>query len=480
MRTTERITTGLDGLDSITHGGFIPGRSYMLRGAAGSGKTILGFHFLEAGLASGETVLFINLEEDLGDLQANAEALGFDTGGIEFLDLSLGADAFTEDQSYEIFGAEEVEQQPVADRIVEAVTDIQPTRIVVDPLTQLRHLTADDYQFRKQVIGFMRFLKSHGGTVAFTVQNTERMPTEDLQFLTDGVVALERTGQGRRLTVPKFRGSDTQSGTHAFRITDEGIRVFPALVPGDYAQEFTADSLPSGVAGVDDLLKGGPTRGTVSVISGPTGVGKTTLGTQFARAAASRGERSVIYLFEENEETFLSRSAAIDIPVDQMVEQGTLDIVELEPLEHSPQEFASMVREQVETEDTSVVMIDGLAGYRLTLRGRDDDLLQNVHALGRYLQNMGVTTFLIDETQGIAGEVEATNENISYLADSIVFLRHLELDGELRKAIGVLKKRTGDFERQLREFEITSEGIRVGDPLSGVRGILSGNPERVG
>ena len=138
-----------------------------------------------------------------------------------------------------------------------------------------------------------------------------------------------------------------------------------------------------------------------------------------------------------------------------------------------------MVREDVEDEDAEIVMVDGIAGYRLTLRGADDAMLQRMHALGRYLNNMGVTTIFVDETKNITGEFNATQENISYLADNIVFLRHLELQGELRKAIGVLKKRTSDFERTLREFEITERGITVGEPFTRMRGILSGTPEMV-
>ena len=476
---TDRLSTGIEGLDEILDGGLIPARSYVLRGRAGSGKTIIGFHVLVAGIAEGETVLFINLEEDLDDLQANAAALGFDTDAIEFLDLSPTADVFTEDQSYEVFEAAEVEQQPLTEEIVETVTEVDPDRVVVDPLTQLRYLTSGDYQFRKQLVGFMRFLKSQGATVVFTVQDTADLPTDDIEFITDGTILLEAGRHGRTIQVPKFRGSATRDGEHAYRITDGGMEVYPALQPGPHGADTNREDVPSGVPGIDKLLNGGLARGTVSIISGPTGVGKTTLGTQFMKEAAGRGERSVIYLFEENEGTFRSRSNAVNIPVDAMIERGTLQVREVEALERSPQEFGRMVREDVEDEDAEIVMVDGIAGYRLTLRGADDAMLKRMHALGRYLNNMGVTTIFVDETKNITGEFNATQENISYLADNIVFLRHLELQGELRKAIGVLKKRTSDFERTLREFEITSRGITVGEPFTRMRGILSGTPEMV-
>jgi circadian clock protein KaiC len=451
----------------------------MLNGPAGAGKTILGFHFLQAGLAADEKVLFINLEEDLDDLRSNAATLGFDVDEMEFLDLSPNADVFTEDQSYDVFDAADVEQEPLTETIVEGVDAVEPDRVVVDPLTQLYYLTSGEYQFRKQAIGFMRFLKRHGATVLFTAQETGRLPTEDLQYISDGTIQLAVNRDGRRLTVPKFRGSGTAGGTHAYRITDDGMTVYPELAIGNERAPSSLEALSSGVPEIDELLNGGLNAGTVSVISGPTGVGKTTLGTQFMKEAAGRGERSVIYLFEESEQTFLTRSEAVNLPVERMIDRGTLHIEEIEALNLSPQEFAAKVTHQVENEGTDLVMIDGVAGYRLSLRGETKRTIERLHSLGRYLKANNVTTIFIDETSDVTGDFHATQENVSYLADNIVFLRHLELQGRLQKAIGVLKKRTSDYERTLRQYEITQHGIKVGEPLTQLRGILSGTPEIV-
>jgi len=477
MVDLQRRPIGITGLDSVLRGGLIQGRSYMLNGAAGAGKTILGFHFLENGVQADETSLFINLEEDIADLRANAASLGFDVEEIEFLDLSPSSDVFTDEQDYDLFEAADVEQEPLRESIVETVETVQPDRVVIDPLTQLHYLTSGEYQFRKQAIGIMRFLKEHGATVLFTAQETGRLPTEDLQYISDGTIHLAVTEEGRQITVPKFRGSDTAGGNHAYRITDEGIVVYPELAPGESEEHVELESTSSGVPEIDEILHGGIEKGTVSVISGPTGVGKTTLGTQFMKEAAGRGERSVVYLFEESKRTFVARSEAVNIPVERMIERGTLQVEEIEALEISPQEFASKVRHEVEEEDASIVMIDGIAGYRMSLRGADEKTTERLHALGRYLKNQNVTTILIDETADVTGAFHATQENISYLADNIIFLRHLELQGELQKAIGVLKKRTSDYERTLRQFEITGHGLKVGEPLTELRGILSGTPE---
>lgn len=479
-QSPERLSTGIGGLDEILQGGLIPERSYLLRGRPGTGKTILGLHYLTTGDHQDDTSLFINLEETTADIKQNAATLGFEFDDVHFLDLSPKSDFFTGDQGYDLFESSEVERDPFIDEITEEVSSLNPDRVFVDPITQLRYLATDKHQFRKQTLSFMRMLSEHGATVLFTTQATEDAPDDDLQFMSDGTIQLDYASTGRSITVPKFRGSPTESGTHAMKITDHGFVVYPELSPRKYGQAFVDEDVSSGVPEVDELLHGGLARGTVTVLSGPTGVGKTTTGTQFMKEAAGRGERSVMYLFEESESTFMQRSEAVNIPVDEMRERGTLSVEEVESLHVSPQEFANMVRHEVEDEDADIVMLDGIAGYKTGVQGDGDDLVTHLHALNRYLKNMGVTVLLIDEVANITGNFHATNEGISYLADNIVFLRHLELRGEIRKVIGVLKMRTSDFERTLREFEITEHGIHVGEPLTNVQGLLSGTPEWTG
>ncbi|KAB1191211.1 MULTISPECIES: ATPase domain-containing protein [Haloferax] len=472
-----RISTGVAGLDSILHGGLITGRSYLIRGPPGTGKTILGTHFLKAGVENGETSLFINLEESEADVRQNASSLGFDLSDVHFLDLSPTADVFAEDQSYDILSASNVEKKPFTDSVTDTISELEPDRVFVDPITQLRYLTSDTHQFRKQAIGFMEYLTSQGATVMFTSQNTADSPDDDLQFMSDGTIELDSRENVSTINVPKLRGSRTESGTHAITITDDGLVVYPQLKPLEHSQTFSTESISSGVSEIDELLNGGFERGTVSIISGPTGVGKTTLGTQFINNAAARGERSVLYLFEENYTTFRKRNESIGVPVSEMRESGSLHIQEMEPLDVSPQEFAQNVRTEVEEHGAEIVMIDGINGYQLSVQGGSDVLIRKLHALGRYLKNVGVTVIFIDEHQTVTGEFSATNSGVSYLADNLVFLQHVELDGKLQKVIGVLKKRTTQFERTLRKFEITDSGVVVGEPLTGLRGILSGSPE---
>ncbi len=473
----DRLSTGIPGLDEVLYSGLIPGRTYLVRGGPGTGKTTLGLHFLTTGVANGEKTLFITLGESAEQIGKNAKVLGFDPQGIVFLDLSPTSEFFAEVQTYDIFSPAEVERAPTTQKIIEQVNILKPQRLFLDAMTQFRYLSTDAFQFRKQVLSFLRFLVEQGATVLFSSEGSEDAPDDDLQFMSDGVIHLDFSAVGRSLSVTKFRGSDFRNGHHSMRLTQIGMEVFPRLIPKVYKQELVDEVISSGVPELDELLHGGFERGTISIISGPSGVGKSTLGLQFMKEAAGRGERSVVYVFEEWTETLLRRCEAINIPVRKMIERGTLSVIQVEPLQFTPDEFANLVRHEVEERHARIVMIDSISGYRLSVRG--NDLVSHIHALCKYLQNMGVAVLLVNEVETIIGDFQATEIGISYIGDNIVFMRYLEIGGEIHKAIGVLKKRMSSFEKTLREFEITRYGIKVGKPLTNLRGILRGNPDWV-
>jgi circadian clock protein KaiC len=471
-----RLSSGIEGLDEVLDGGFLPGQTYLARGGPGCGKTTLGWHFLTADLEKGGPRLLISLGESREQLQRNGAASGFPVDAVEVLDLSPNADFFVHNQGYDLFAAAQVEQAPLNDRIVAQVRDLKPQRVFIDSITQLRYLATDAYQFRQQAVSFLRFLLHEGATVLFTSEASQEAPDEDLQFISDGILTLEMTHQGRGVEISKFRGSSFRKGHHAMRIGDRGLVVFPHLMVSDGPVTSGLPRLcPAGIPEIDELLNGGIETGTVTIISGPSGVGKTTLGLQFIKEAAGRGDRSVVYLFEEAVDTLLNRCEGINIPVRAMVERGTLAVVKIDPLLYSPDEFAHQVRLEVEQAGAKIIMVDSVLGYKLSFQA--DDLIRNIHSLCQYLKGRGVTTLLTNEVESITGDFKATELGVSYLADNIIFLRYLELQGQLRRAIGVLKKRLSDFEKTLREFEISRYGIKVGRPLIQLRGILSGVPE---
>ena len=473
---TGKLSSGIKSLDEILMGGFVPNRTYLLRGLPGTGKTAIGMHFLTEGVKNNEKVLFINMGEPTAQVINNAQQMGFNTEGVEFLDLSPDEDFFANMEAYDIFSPAEVERESTTSLIIEKMESIKPTRVFLDPITQFRYLSTDEFQFRKQALSFLRFLTDKGATVLFTSEFSDHDPDDDLQFMCDGIINLEFFEEGRNLSVSKYRGSGFRFGAHSMRITPQGVEIYPRLRPRVGEREFVRETISSGVPEMDELLHGGIERGTATIISGPSGVGKTTVGIQFMKEAAGRGERSVVYTFEESEENLINRCESINIPVKSMIKTGMLSVVPVEPLRYSPEEFAQLVRKDVDRNGSKIVMIDSTSGYKLSLRGEDP--VSHLHSITKYMTRAGVTVILINEVETISGNLKVTEIGISYLADNIIFLRYFETNGELHKVIGVLKKRLSDFEKSLREVRITQYGIRVGLPLKDVKGILTGTPER--
>lgn len=472
---SHRLSTGISGLDEILEGGLIPQRAYLVRGGPGCGKTTLGLHFLAQGNLKGKTTLLITFGESEAQLRRNASLQGFDLEKTAFLDLSPSSEMFTQMQSYDIFSPSEVERDPIIHKIITHIEQLNPQQVFIDSITQFRYLTPDNFQFRQQVVGFIRFLLERGVTVLFIAETSSQTPDDDLQFIADGVINLDFSDEERKISITKFRSSGFRAGSHMMRLANHGIEVFPRIVPDNYRAPFKLETIPSGIPELDELLHGGIERGTITILTGPSGVGKTTLGMQFMKEAAGRGERSVVCCFEEAEETLVRRCESINMPIKQMLAQETLAILSIESLLYSPDEFANLIRTEVEKKATKIVMIDSISGYKLAFRQKD--LVNHLHGLCRYLKNMGVTILLVNEIEAITGDFRITELGISYLSDNVIFLRYLELRGEIRKAIGVLKKRLSDFQKTLRELEITRYGIKVGKPLNNLRGILSGTPE---
>jgi circadian clock protein KaiC len=475
-----RLSTGVPGLDEVLYGGLLPGKAYLVRGAPGTGKTTLGLHFLTAGAAKGERTLLITLGEPEAQVRANARAVGLNLDGIPLLDLSPSPEFFAKVQTYDIFSPAEVEREPTTRLLLEKVEAVKPQRVFLDAMTQFRYLSTDTFQFRKQALSFLHFLTGQGATVLFTSEFSEAAPDDDLQFLSDGVIHLASSPDGRTLSPGKLRGSNFKGGPHSMRITSSGIKVFPRLLPDvhRYKGKFVVETIPSGVPGLDELLHGGLERGTVTIISGPAGVGKTTLGLRFMAEAAGRGERSVVYTFEEALQVMMRRCEGVNIPLRPLLERNSLAVVQVEPLFYTPDEFAQLVRQEVERQQTRVVMIDSTSGYRISFRG--DDLVADLHALCKYLKNMGVTVLLVNEIEPLTGEFRVTDNGFSYLGDNILFLRYMERhtdsEVELRKSIAVLKKRVTDFEKTMRELEITGAGLAVTKPAGKLGSIISTLP----
>ncbi|SNR67258.1 ATPase domain-containing protein [Halorubrum vacuolatum] len=474
--TDSRIHTGVPRADEVLMGGLLPESATLLRGAPGAGKTIFGLHFLTTRTDPDATNLYINLGEPKAYLESTARGFGLNLDAVEFLDRSPAGETFQEDSTYTLFASGEVEQPSLVGSIREVVEAVEPERVVIDPVTVLRHLAPDTRQFRRQVLSLLDFLKSMGTTTLLTSQAATSLPDDDLQFLADTVVTLDNDMGHRTLSVSKFRGSSSRDGAHTVTIDDDGMQVWPRLDPTRHRRERPTDVLPSGVAELDRILDGGIATGTVTFLSGPAGVGKTTTGLQFLSQAARAGDRAVVYSFEEGRRTMLARADAVGIPLREAIDDGTVSIVEIGPDELSLDAFTHRLRTEVEEAGAEVVMLDGVGGYERAFRGHQADVTRQLIKIGRYLRNMNVTGLVTNEVHQITGEFRATEQQVSHLADGIIILRHVEYKGRLQKCIGVVKMRSSAFETGLRTLDITADGLQIGEELSGLRGVLTGTP----
>ena len=479
----ERAATGIAGLDEILNGGLPCNHIYLLDGSPGTGKTTLGLQFLREGVRKGETGLYVTLSESREELEGVAHSHGWTLDGIEIFELPAQAPGET-GSDYTIFHPAEVELQATLDAVLAEVERLGPRRIIFDSLSEMRLLARDPLRFRRQILAIKQFFSGRLGTVLLLDDKTA--PDGDLQLhsLAHGVivlehVALEYGSERRRLQVTKVRGSRFRGGYHDFRITTGGLAVFPRILHDDGRGDLHGKSLSSGDAQVDKLLGGGLTCGTSLLVTGAAGTGKSVLCTQYAHAAVKRGENVLFYLFDERMRTFRSRSHALGMDMTDAIESGQLRLQQVEPTSLSPGEFASQVVTAVETGKISLVVIDSINGYMQSMP--EERLLPiQVHELLSFLSNNGVTSIMTLVQHGIFGHPVDEAAEVSYLADSVILMRYFEVQGSVRQALSVVKRRSGDHERTIRECRVGLGGLQVGEPLTNFQGVLTGVPSYTG
>ena len=475
----EVISSGITGLDDIMAGGFPAHHLFLVEGDPGTGKTTLALQFLIAGAQRGEPGLYVTLSETADELRGVAQSHGWSLDGIELFELVEREEALRPDAQYTVFHPAEVELTSTTQAIFETVERVKPVRVVLDSLSEMRLLARDSLKYRRQILGFKQFFVHRGATVLLLDDRTGEDGDLQLRSLAHGVVFLEQMAfeygaERRRLRVLKMRGVRYRGGHHDYTIRTGGLEVFPRLIAAEHHTQFKRGSVSSGVAELDNLLGGGLDRGTSSLIMGPAGSGKTVLATQYACAAADRGDHVAIYLFDERLGTFIDRAQRLHMPLQHYLREGRIQLRQLDPAEISPGEFAHAIVGTTQQESTDFVVIDSLNGYQNAM------LDIRLHELLNYLAQRGVTTLLTLAQHGVFADHTRSQAEVSYLADSSLLLRFFEAFGEVRSAISVLKKRSGYHEHTIREFQITQEGVRVGEPLREFQGILTGVPAYMG
>jgi circadian clock protein KaiC len=478
------VATGIGGLDDILGGGFTPNRIYLVEGDPGSGKTTLALQYLFEGRRAGETGMYVSLSETKEELEGVARSHGWTLDGIHCHELLPSDESLLPDAQSRLFHPSEVELSDTTRAILAEVERRKPSRVVFDSLSEMRLLAQHPLRYRRQVLALKQFFIGRACTVLLLDDRTAADNDLQLHSLAHGVVSLghvaqEYGGERRRLRVMKMRGRAFRGGYHDFLIRSGGLEVFPRLVAAEHRRQFDAEPLKSGVAALDALTGGGLHRGTSALLMGPAGCGKSTLATQYAVAAAERGERAVIYVFDESEATLLMRSQALGIDLKRHVDAGRIRVQQVDPGELSPGEFIYRIRRAVENESARVVVIDSLNGY-LNAMPEERFLTIQLHEVLTYLGQQGIVTLMVVAQRGLLGSGMQTPVDASYLADTVIALRYFEARGQLRRAISVVKKRSGAHEDTLRELRIRRGGVELGPPLEEFHGVMSGIPAFAG
>ena len=479
----KRVATGVAGLDSILGGGLPRDRIYLVEGDPGVGKTTLALQFLLHGVKQGEKALYITLSETEPEIREIAAAHGWDLAGISMFELSALGEQMRLDAENTVFHPSDVELTETTKTILAFVEKIGPQRVVFDSLSELRLLSQSALRFRREVLNLKQYFAGKHSTVLLLDDRTSEPGDMQLQSLAHGVISLhqmppEYGGDRRRLRIGKLRGAAFASGFHDFQIVSGGLEVYPRLVAANHRRKFEPGTLSSDVEAIDALLGGGITRGSSTILIGPAGTGKSSLASQFACAAARRGTRSAIFVFDELRRTMIERADHLGMGMSKHVDAGTILVQQIDPAELSPGELASRARDVVESGGAELIVIDSLNGYMQSMPA-ERYLYVQLHELLTYFGQLGVTTLMLMAQSGIVGEIAAPAD-VSYIADSIVMLRYFEAGGRVRKAISAIKKRSGRHEDTIRELSIEDDGLHVGEPLANFRGVLTAVPEVIG
>ena len=481
MKTQENnvAATGIEGLDYILLGGFPRNHVYLLQGDPGVGKTTLGLQFLLEGVRHGEKALYITLSETRSELEAVARSHHWDLSGVEVYEHLIGEQSLTESETT-VFYPAEVELGQTVKSLLEAVERVQPSRVVLDSLSEIRLLAQSTLRYRKQILALKQYFAARNMTVLMLDDRTAEYNDLQLQSVPHGVVELERYtpvygSARRRLQLVKVRGLNFRDGYHDFNIRTGGIVVYPRLVAADEHQDTGhGAAIASGVKELDTMLGGGIDSGTSTLIMGPAGCGKSALATQYVVGAAQRGEKAAMFIFEESVASLYNRSHSLGMPLRDYVERGLITIRQVDPAQLQPGEFAHLVREAV-TDGVSVLVIDSLNGY-LNAVPEEKFLLLHLHELLSYLGQNGIASILVFAQHGLVGTNMHSPVDVSYLADCVVLLRYFEAAGRIRKAVSIVKKRGGLHDTAIRDFTMSGEGLAIGKPLEDFRGVLTGVP----
>ncbi|MEW6055343.1 MAG: ATPase domain-containing protein [Bdellovibrionota bacterium] len=474
-----RYLTGVEGLDAILDGGLPQERLYVIQGAPGTGKTTLALQFLLEGVRQGQRGLYVTFSETKKELLQVARSHSWDISKLALLELSSIEEKLKPEAQNTMFYPSEVELSQVTQILLTEVDRVKPERIVFDSVSEMLLLAESPLRYRKQILALKQEFLVRKSTVLFLDDLTSTGRDLQIQSIAHGVIQLERVhkefgGARRRLSIVKLRGSTFVEGNHDYVIKRGGIVLFPRMVSANFDEKSDYSTVSSGNAGLDALLGGGLDRGTSNLFIGPAGTGKSTIAVRCALSAAERGEKVSIFLFDENVGTYKARVKDLGMNLSKHLESGLIRIQKVDPAELSPGEFSKTIRDSVEKDEVQFVLIDSLNGY-VHAMPQEEHLILQLHELLSYLNSQSVVTIFVLAQQGTIGSMQSPVD-LTYLADTALLTRFFESNGSIRKAISIIKKRSGQHESTIRELEIDNDGVRVGPALTQFQGVLTGVP----
>lgn len=485
MSAVEKLPTGIEGFDLLAEGGLPKGRTTLLAGTSGSAKTVFGCQYLATGLEQfGEAAVFVTFEETPDDIRRNMKSLGWDIEAHERQGRWAFVDA-SPDPAVEVIESGRYDLNALLVRVENAVRKVDARRLVIDSVASIFSRFTDPSLVRTELFRLAASIKCMNVTALLTAERIDeyggiaRFGVEE--FVADNVIIVRnvlQTEQRRRtMEILKFRGTTHKKGEYPFSIiSGRGVVLLP-LASMELKAKSSDVRITSGVKELDAMCGGGLFRDSILLISGASGAGKTLLMSEFVAGGVANGERCLVFAFEESRGQLFRNAAAWGKDFEKWEEAGLLRVVCVYPETSSLEEHLVFVREQIEEFKPSRVAVDSLSAVERVAPERN--FREFVIGMTAYIKNCEIAGLYTSTTPTLMGGTSVTEANISTLTDSIILLRYVELWGELRRGMTVLKMRGSRHDKSIREYQIDGTGMHVGEPFRNVTGILSGTTSAI-
>jgi circadian clock protein KaiC len=479
----EKLPTRIPGFDLIALGGLSRGRATLVTGTAGSGKTMFATQFLAEGIAHGESAVFVTFEESPRDIRQNVVSMGWDVEAWERENRWAFVDASP--QPFEetmVIGSFDL--GALMARIEHAVRRVGAQRLSIDSLNAVFTRFEDRASVRHELLRLVSGIRELGVTAILTAERSSDTGQADYyaveEFVADNVIILRNTleDEKRRRTIEilKFRGTGHQKGEFPFTVLpNAGIVVIP-LSAIELTQKSSSVRITSGNTDLDGLCGGGFFRDSVVLVSGATGTGKTLMCTEFIGGGTAAGERCLLLGYEESREQLFRNAIGWGRDFAQMERDGLLRVSCVYPEAMQLEDHLLQIKQDIEQFKPARVAVDSLSALERVSTPRS--FREFVIDLTSFIKEREIAGLFTATTPSLLGGESVTESHISTITDSIILLRYVELYGEMRRGITVLKMRGSPHDKQIREFLIDNAGMHIGNPFRNVTGILAGNPRQ--